>query len=72
MLGSRGPQSAIKKKVIAQTDIQPTPNAPPKTSNVPQKRRFRPGSLALREIRKFQKSTDLLIRKIPFMRLVSH
>ena len=33
-------------------------------------RRYRPGTVALREIRKFQKSTDLLIRKIPFQRLV--
>ena len=34
------------------------------------KRRFRPGTVALREIRKYQKSTELLIRKIPFQRLV--
>ena len=33
-------------------------------------RRFRPGTVALREIRKYQKSTDLLIRKVPFQRLV--
>ena len=33
-------------------------------------RRFRPGTVALRQIRKYQKSTDLLIRKIPFQRLV--
>ncbi|KAK7060578.1 centromeric DNA-binding histone H3-like protein cse4 [Paramarasmius palmivorus] len=32
--------------------------------------RFRPGTVALREIRKYQKSTDLLIRKLPFSRLV--
>ena len=32
--------------------------------------RFRPGTVALREIRKFQKSSDLLIRKLPFQRLV--
>lgn len=35
-----------------------------------QKRRFRPGTVALREIRKYQKSTELLIRKLPFRRLV--
>ena len=34
------------------------------------KRRYRPGTLALREIRKYQKTTDLLIRKAPFIRLV--
>lgn len=32
--------------------------------------RYRPGTVALREIRKFQKSTDLLVRKLPFQRLV--
>jgi histone H3/H4 len=34
------------------------------------KRRYRPGTVALREIRKYQKSTHLLIRKLPFSRLV--
>ena len=32
--------------------------------------RFRPGTVALREIRRYQKSTELLIRKQPFGRLV--
>ena len=32
--------------------------------------RYRPGTVALREIRKYQKSTELLIRKLPFRRLV--
>ena len=31
---------------------------------------IRPGTVALREIRKYQKSTELLIRKLPFQRLV--
>ena len=30
----------------------------------------RPGTVALREIRRYQRSTDLLIRKLPFARLV--
>jgi histone H3 len=34
------------------------------------KRRFRPGTRALMEIRKYQKSTNLLLRKSPFQRLV--
>ncbi|XP_065204002.1 uncharacterized protein LOC135834093 [Planococcus citri] len=37
---------------------------------LPKHRRYRPGTVALREIRKYQKSTDLLIRKLPFQRLV--
>lgn len=32
--------------------------------------RYRPGTVALREIRRYQKSTDLMIRKKPFERLV--
>lgn len=32
--------------------------------------RYRPGTIALREIRKYQKTTELLLRKMPFQRLV--
>jgi len=32
--------------------------------------RFRPGTVALREIKKYQKSDKLLLRKLPFQRLV--
>ena len=35
-----------------------------------QPHRYRPGTVALREIWKYQKSTDLLIRKLPFQCLV--
>ncbi|KAK7497016.1 hypothetical protein BaRGS_00011752 [Batillaria attramentaria] len=34
------------------------------------KRRFRPGVRALQEIRQYQKTTNLLIRKLPFSRVV--
>ncbi|KAI0304096.1 histone-fold-containing protein [Russula brevipes] len=34
------------------------------------RRRYRPGTVALREIRKYQRSTDLLLRKLPFARVV--
>ena len=33
-------------------------------------RRFRPGTVALREIKKYQKSTNLVLLKAPFQRLV--
>lgn len=39
-------------------------------SEVKRQRRYRPGTVALREIRKYQKTSDLLIRKLPFQRLV--
>ncbi|RZC56063.1 hypothetical protein C5167_014932 [Papaver somniferum] len=42
----------------------------PATEEVKKPHRFRPGTVALREIRKYQKSTELLIRKLPFQRLV--
>jgi histone H3/H4 len=32
--------------------------------------RCRPGEVSLREIRRYQKSTELLIRRLPFQRLV--
>jgi histone H3 len=34
-------------------------------------RRFRPGTVALCEIRPFQKSTPHLIRKVPFLRVIT-
>jgi histone H3 len=33
-------------------------------------KRFKPGTKAIREIKKLQKTTDLLLRKLPFQRLV--
>jgi len=47
-----------KRKSFAQTGGNPKPH------------RYRPGTVALREIRQFQKSTELLMRKLPFQRLV--
>ena len=45
-------------------------SAPIVEMGIKKPRRFRPGTVALREIRKFQKSTELLIRKLPFQRVV--
>uniref|UniRef100_A0A803LKB4 Core Histone H2A/H2B/H3 domain-containing protein n=1 Tax=Chenopodium quinoa TaxID=63459 RepID=A0A803LKB4_CHEQI len=42
----------------------------PRSGGVKRPHRYRPGTVALREIRKYQKSTELLIRKLPFQRLV--
>merc|ERR1711962_1496742 len=43
----------------------------PSTGGVKKPHRYRPGTVALLEIRRYQKSTELLIRKLPFQRLVS-
>ena len=42
----------------------------PATGNAKKAHKFRPGTVALREIRKYQKSNELLLRKLPFARLV--
>ncbi|XP_037568151.1 histone H3.v1 [Dermacentor silvarum] len=42
----------------------------PATGGVKKPHRYRPGTVALREIRRYQKSTEMLIRKLPFQRLV--
>ena len=59
----KAPRKTINFKTIARKTT-------PIPMNIKRPRRYRPGTLALREIRKFQKSTDLLIRKLPFQRLV--
>ncbi|GAU16769.1 hypothetical protein TSUD_200120 [Trifolium subterraneum] len=42
----------------------------PTTGGIKKPHRYRPGTVALREIRKYQKTTELLIRKLPFQRFV--
>ena len=44
--------------------------AAPATGGVKKPYRFRPGTVALREIRKYQGSVGLLVRKAPFQKLV--
>lgn len=48
------------------------PGDPPanRSTNTTSKRRYRPGTKALREIRQYQRSSELLLRKLPFARLV--
>ena len=50
---------------IAKKAPRKPPVHPPK-----RKSRYHPGTVALREIHRYQKSMDLLIRKCPFQRLV--
>ena len=55
-----------KKSVSGKKKKQDTTSG----GGVSKKRRWRPGTAALREIRRYQKGTELLIRKLPFQRLV--
>ncbi|KAJ1440560.1 histone-fold-containing protein, partial [Ochromonadaceae sp. CCMP2298] len=41
----------------------------PTSGGVKKPHRYRPGTVALREIRKYQSTTELLFRKLPFQRL---
>jgi histone H3 len=50
--------------------VESNKKAPSITTDLKKNHRFKPGTVAIREIRKYQKSTDLLIRKMPFQRLV--
>ena len=50
-----------KKQPRSQADNPPAQHQP---------HRYRPGTVTLREIRKYQKSTELLIHKLPFQHLV--
>jgi histone H3 len=41
----------------------------PATGGVKKPHRYRPGTVALREIRRYQKSYDILVPKAPYMRV---
>ena len=60
-------QKVPRKQLAAQKIAR---KSAPLISGVKKPHKFKPGTVALREIRKYQKSTDLLIRKLPFQRMV--
>ena len=60
--GGKAPRKQLATKAAKKTA--------PKVGGIRKPHRYRPGTVALREIRRYQKSTDLIIRKAPFQRLV--
>ena len=60
-------QQAEAKAARAQANAAQARGA---TAGIKRPHRYRPGTVALREIRRYQKGTELLIRKAPFQRLV--
>ena len=60
--GGKAPRKALATKAARKSG--------PATGGVKKPHRYRPGTVALREIRRFQKSTDALIPCLPFQRLV--
>jgi histone H3 len=71
LLGSAAPVTQSEKtcrkqlatKRVFQSEV-------PRAYRFKKRYRYRPGTVALRQIRRFQKSTGYLLRKIPFQRLV--
>ncbi len=62
-----GQSKKIPRRLMA---IKAARKSAPMIGGIKKPHRYRPGTVAIREIRKYQKSTDLLIRKLPFQRLV--
>jgi len=60
--GSKAPRKQLATKAVRKSA--------PETGGVKKPHCYRPGTVALREIRKYQKSCDLLVQKEPFRRLV--
>lgn len=60
-VGGKAPRKMLATKAATKSDP---------TAKIKKPHRYRPGTVALREIRKYQKSHDLLIRRGPFQRLV--
>ena len=60
--GGKAPRKQLASKVARKSA--------PTSGGVKKAHRFRPGTVALRDIRRYQKSTNLLLRKAPFQRLV--
>ena len=59
--GGKAPRKQLATKAARKTPV---------AGGIKKPHRYRPGTVALREIRRYQKSTELLIRKLPFQRLV--
>ncbi|KAE9421295.1 hypothetical protein Angca_006529, partial [Angiostrongylus cantonensis] len=58
--------NAPRKQLVTSTARK----SAPASGGVKKPHRYHPGTVALRKIRRYQKSTKLLIRKLPFKRLV--
>ncbi|MBZ3871162.1 histone H3.3 [Sciurus carolinensis] len=63
---STGSRKAPRKQLA----IKGAHKSAPSTGGVKKPHRYRPGTVALCEIKRYQKSTELLICKLPFQHLV--
>jgi histone H3 len=67
---STGGKNPRKQLILAQKRLRDRFGGSGGVQPVKRPHRYRPGTVALREIRQYQRSTELLIRKLPFQRLV--
>mmetsp|Transcript_106980 Transcript_106980/g.271583 ORF Transcript_106980/g.271583 Transcript_106980/m.271583 type:complete len:156 (-) Transcript_106980:255-722(-) len=63
----KAPGKAMREQLAGKA---PRKHMPVADAEIKKTHRYKPGTIALREIRKYQKSTELLLRKLPFQRLV--
>ncbi len=63
------PRPGLSKKSAAKK-AKKAAGSSSSSSGVKKPFRFRPGTVALRDIKRYQKGTELLLRKLPFQRLV--
>lgn len=63
-------ENTISQPAIFEDDSDDNDNITILDGGVKKPKRVTPGIVALREIRRYQKSTELLIRRLPFQRLV--
>jgi len=63
-------RKAAAPKKLGSKKTKKAKKAASSATGVKRVHRWRPGTVALREIRKYQKGTELLLRKAPFQRLV--
>ena len=67
---ARTKQTAVKSMTHLAARKSPFPSLSNKSIKIKKRRRFRPGTVALMEIRRYQKTSELLVRKVAFQRLV--
>jgi len=68
--GGKAPRKQVKPQYQAAHKVARKVAHTSNSGGVKKPHRYKPGTVALREIRRYQKSTELLIRKLPFQRLV--
>ena len=68
--GGKNPRFKLLSMLVERQNTRSHSRSLGPRGGVKKPHRYRPGTVALREIRRFQKNTELLISKSPFQRLV--